>query len=80
MSKHLLQFKRTPETPELEDTTGFVWLPGYEKEVDEQTYQKLMRHYPKNFVDHTPPAIKSLTVEDAPDKMISEDKPKTKKK
>lgn len=90
--KITLKFKRSLELDQIQDSTGFMWLPGHAREVDPGLGQQLLKNFPKNFDNVTPKPImpdkqtplggtfKENAVEMAPDKMIDEDKPGTKKK
>ena len=81
--KLTLRFKRSQELDQIQDRTGFVWLPGHAKEVDLDLGQQLLKSFPKNFEKILIPTaaiqVKG-TIEAAPDKMVTEERPTTKKK
>jgi hypothetical protein len=87
--QYIAKFKASMGLSQLTDPTGFVWNPGTEKQVGQGLVDWINKFLPKNFeirqlspmtkVELDSPVAPSA-IETAPDKMVSDVKPKTKKK
>lgn len=87
--QYLAKFRAVMGLSQLTDPSGFVWNPGMEKQVGQGLADWIKKFVPKNFeIVEVKPVVKveldspiePSAIETAPDKMVTDSKPKTKKK
>lgn len=76
-----LVFKVSPKGLRTNMTSGArTFKDGKTYDLPDAEARSLLQRFPHNFIESGKAKIEPVSIEDAPDKMVDESKPKTKKK